>query len=120
MSNRDLVLSEQLRQIISNLLYFEMRDPKLEGITITRVKVSPDLQYADVRFTLMDDQKRADTVIQALNRAKGALKRAVGKRVKLRRTPELRFHLDEDVLRERRIGQILDELDIPEPENDQS
>lgn len=119
MSNRELILSEQLRQIISNLLYFEMKDPKLEGVTITRVRVSSDLQFADVRFTMMDEKKNHGSVLNALNRAKGALKRAIGKRIKLRRIPELRFHLDEDVLHERRIGQILQELHIPERENDE-
>ena len=113
MSNRSIVLAEQLRQVVSTAVQFEMRDPALSDITITRVKVSPDLSLADIRFTTLDaaDQAKA---IKALNHAKGALKRIVAKSVKLRRVPDLRFHYDRDVEDEKRIGQILNKLDIPE------
>ena len=113
MSNRSSVLAEQIRQVISEAIYFEMRDPNLEGITVTRVRVSPDLQFADVRFTPQDDVRDPEALAVALNRASGAFKRHLAKKVRMRRIPDLRFHYDEDVSAERRISDLLDDLEIP-------
>ena len=118
MAHRTGVIGEQLRQILSSAICFEMRDPDLEGIVFTRVRVSPDLQYADVLFSYAEEEKKLVAVLKALNRARGALKRAISRQVKLRRVPDLRFHVDEDMNAERRIGEILDQLHIPPPEND--
>jgi len=120
MSHRSRVLAEQFRQILSEAVYFDMRDPSIEGLTITRVKVSPDLQFADVRFTIAEDGRDPGNAVMALNRAKGALKRIIASKVSLRKVPDLRFHLDEDVDSERRISDILRELDIPKQESDES
>ena len=120
MPHRNQALAEQLRQILSKALYFDMRDPSIEGVTITRVKVSPDLQYADVRFSIAEDGRDPATAVQALNRAKGALKGVLARKMNLRKVPDLRFHYDEDADAERRISQILQGLDIPEQETDES
>lgn len=116
MSNRSMVLAEQLRQIVSSALQFEMRDPALTGITITRVKVTPDLSLADFRFTTMIEGEE-DKALKALNHSKGALKRIVAKSVRLRRVPDLRFHYDRDVSDEKRISNILESLDIPKEDD---
>jgi len=113
MSNRASVLSEQIRQVISETILYQMRDPNLEGITITRVKVSPDLQFADIRFTPQDDVRDTELLTGSLNKAGGAFRRALAKRVRMRRIPALRFHLDDDILAERRISGLLENLDIP-------
>lgn len=118
MSDRSSTLAEQIRRIVSEALYLELRDPNLEGITITRVRVSQDLQFADIRFTIQDDMRTPETVTRSLDRASGALKRALTKSLRLRRIPSLRFHHDEDVSAERRIGAILETLHIPPEEAD--
>ena len=120
MSRRNEVLGEQIRQILSTAICFEMRDPALEGVTVTRVRVSPDLQVADVRFTWPEEDGDIEPVLIALDRATGALKRIIAAQVRLKRVPNLRFHPDMDVAAERRIGQILDTLDIPPAEDDES
>ncbi|CAM2007916.1 30S ribosome-binding factor RbfA [Acanthopleuribacter pedis] len=103
-------LAEQVRQVLSYALSFEMRDPGFDGVTITRVRLSPDLQFADVLFTELDDDTNPEVPIESFRRAKGALKRIVAQRVQMRRVPELRFHVDEDVVAERRIGKILETM----------
>ncbi|MDJ0834868.1 MAG: 30S ribosome-binding factor RbfA [Acidobacteriota bacterium] len=113
MPNRSDVLAEQIRQVISEAVLFEMRDPNLEGITITRVRVSSDLQFADVRFTPQDDVRDPQTVGRALGKAGGAFRRLLAKKIRMRRVPQLRFHYDADVTAERRIGDILESMDIP-------
>jgi len=118
MTNRADALAEQIRQIISEAILFEMRDPALEGITITRVRVSRDLAYADIRFTPQDDVRDPETVARSLQRAAGAFRRFLSQKTKLRRTPQLRFHFDEDVVAERRISDILQNMDISREEDD--
>ena len=120
MSQRAFVLAEQIRQVLSYALSFEMRDPELHGITVTRVKLSPDLQFVDVRFFYYDEAKTPQTVLAALNRAKGAFKRLIAGKVAMRRVPELRFHFDEDMASEQKIEEILKNLEIPEQEQDES
>ena len=120
MSNRAMVIGERIRQLISTAICFEMGDPDLAGVIITRVKVSPDYQFADIRFTYPEEECGAETVVRALNRAKGAIKRVLASQIKLRKVPELRFHPDEDVRAERRIGKILEDLDIPPKEDDEA
>ncbi len=119
MSNRTLVLAEQIRQILSSALCFKMRDPQLEGVTFTRAKVSSDLQFADILFTYPEEDKKLEAVSHALNRAKGAFKRIIAQKIKLRRVPDLRFHPDDDLSAERRIGAILAQLEIPPQEEDE-
>ena len=118
MSNRSDVLAEQIRQVISEAVLFEMRDPSLEGITITRVRVSSDLQFADVRFTPQDDIRDPQAVGKALGRAGGAFRRLLSKKIRMRRVPQLRFHFDTDVAAERRIGDILNDMNIPAADQD--
>ena len=118
MSNRSDVLAEQIRQVISEAILFEMRDPDLEGITITRVRVSPDLQFADVRFTPQDDIRDPLAVAKSLGRAGGAFRRLLTKKIRMRRVPELRFHYDTDVASERRISGLLNEMNIPPADQD--
>ena len=118
MSNRIMVIGERIRQLISTAIHLEMRDAHLEGVIITRVKVSPDYQFADIRFTYPEEDRKAETVLQALTRAKGAFKRIIASQIKMKKVPELRFHADEDVRAERRIGKILEELKIPPKDED--
>lgn len=119
MSHRLNALAEQIRQMISFAVSFEMRDPKLEGITITRVKLSPDFQFADVLFTLLDeDEKRRITAERALTGAAGAFKKKLAKNLDIRRIPNLRFHFDQDVADERRIGEVLDTLNITDKDDE--
>jgi len=103
-------VGEELRQALAELLAREVHDPGIGFVTITQVKVSPDLQTARVSYTnLGDDKARRDTA-RALGRATPFLRRAVGQRLRLRRVPELIFHFDESVENQARIERILIDL----------
>ena len=109
MSHRRESVAEHVRQVLSYALNFEMGDPGLEGLALTHVKLSPDFQYADVLYALPegDTEEEAEA---ALNRAKPALRRAVAQKVKMRRVPELRFHIDRGMAATQRIEAILETL----------
>jgi ribosome-binding factor A len=103
-------IGEELRQELSQLLLTEVRDPGIGLITLTRVKVSPDLQVARTYYTLMGDAKAKAETKKALERAIPFLRRQIAARVRLRRVPELFFQFDESVERQDRIEQILLDL----------
>jgi ribosome-binding factor A len=105
-------VGEEIRQEMSTLLAREVHDPGLGFVTVTRVKVSPDLQQARVYYTLIgDDRARKDTE-RALERAKPFLRRQIGSRIRMRRVPELSFEFDRSVEHQDRIERIL--LDLAE------
>jgi ribosome-binding factor A len=79
-------------------------------ITLTRVKVSPDLQVARVYYTSLGDEAARKQTAKALERATGFFRRHVGDRLQLRRVPELQFQFDESVAHQDRVEQILREL----------
>ena len=104
-------VGDQIRQELSGLLSRgAVHDPGIGFITLTRVKVSPDLQQARVYYTsLGDDAARVQTA-KALERATGFFRRHLGDRLRLRRVPELHFQFDESVGHQDRVEQILREL----------
>lgn len=108
-------VADQIRAEIGQLLVREVHDPGIGFVTVTRVQVSPDLQLARVHYTsLGDDRARANTA-RALERATPFIRRQIGSRLRLRRTPEIRFVYDESVAGQDRIEQLLNEIHANEP-----
>ncbi|HLU09255.1 MAG TPA: 30S ribosome-binding factor RbfA [Oceanobacillus sp.] len=109
-------VSGRIRTILSELLLREVADPRLHYITITDVELDPELQYAKVYVNALGDEDRQADVMQGLEHARGFLRREVGKRVRLRKTPELEFRWDHTLERSERINQLIASLDIPPAE----
>jgi ribosome-binding factor A len=104
-------VGDQIRQELSEVLSRgEVHDPGIGFITLTRVKVTADLQLARVYYTTMGDQGARRDTAKALQRATPFLRRLVGERLRLRRVPELEFRFDESVAHQDRIEQILRDL----------
>ena len=87
-------MSDRIREILSELLLMEVTDPALQGVTVTSVTLDREMEYADVRVNALGDESREKEVMRGLERANGFLRREVGARVRIRRTPALRFHWD--------------------------
>ena len=95
-------MGDQVQRELSDLIRSELKDPRLGGlVTISTVKVSPDMGYAEIYVTVMGRELADDQTAQAhkdtlevLNGAAGFLRRELGRRVKTRITPHLRFHYD--------------------------
>jgi ribosome-binding factor A len=104
-------IGDQIRQELSQLLSRgEVHDPGIGFITLTRVKVTADLQLARVFYTTMGDEKERKETAKALQRATPFFRRQVGGRLQLRRVPELEFRFDESVAHQDRIEQIIRDL----------
>ena len=103
-------VGEQIRQELSLILSQRVHDPGIGFLTLTRVKVTPDLQLARVLYTVFGDEKQRKETQRALERALPYLRRQIGSRIRLRRVPELQFFYDESVVHQDRIEKILLDL----------
>lgn len=106
-------MSERVRVILSELLLREIRDPRLQGVTITEVKLDPELMFATVYVNALGDESRQDEVLNGLSSASGFLRREVGKRVRLRNVPQLHFHWDMTLERGEKLNRLISSLNIP-------
>lgn len=102
-SNRRV--NEQAREVISEILLFEISDPRLDMVTITGVEVSYDRSVANVYYST--EPSRYMEVAQAFNAAAGRIRSLMAKKLSWRVAPELRFHLDESVDNAQRIAEAL-------------
>jgi ribosome-binding factor A len=103
-------VGDQLRQELAELLAREVHDPGVGFLTITYVKVTPDLQQARVYYTTIGDAKARTETDRALHRAIPFLRRQLGRRLRLKHVPSLDFFYDESIERQDRIERIM--LDI--------
>ena len=103
-------VADQLRSELATLLARDVHDPGIGFVTLTRVQVSPDLQIARVFYTALGDDKTRAASRKALERAAPFLRRQIGARLRLKRTPELTFIYDDSIAGQDRIEQILNEL----------
>ena len=100
-------VAEAIRQEIAQILQREVKDPRIGFITVTRVKVSPDLRHAKIYFSLLEGHGDAARTEEGLRSSQGYIRRLLGDRLKMRVTPEVVFHLDPSVAESIRISRIL-------------
>lgn len=103
-------VADQIRAELAGLLMREVRDPGIGFITLTRVSVSPDLQNARVSYTVLGDTTARAACAKALGRAVPFLRRQIGRRLRLRRTPDLHFVYDESIEGQDRVERLLDTI----------
>jgi ribosome-binding factor A len=91
-------IADLIQRELADIVKRRVKDPRLEGVTITGTRVSPDYQYADVHFyRLGGDPAMLEEAKQGLESASGFIRRELGGRLTIRHTPALRFHLDESI-----------------------
>jgi ribosome-binding factor A len=110
-------VGDQIREELSAMLARgEVHDRDVGFITLTRVKVSPDLQLARVFYTTLGDAASRQKTARALERATPFIRRQIGHRVQLRRVPVIEFRFDESIAHQDRVEQILRDLKHEETE----
>lgn len=103
-------VADQVKELVSQLLSFEVRDPGVGLVTVTHVKVTGDLQLAQVYYTIIGDARERKETAKALERATAFVRRRVAEDLNLRRAPELRFHYDDHVERQERVETLLQQI----------
>ena len=116
-SRRTARVASVIRESVSISILQELRDPRIRNVTVLGVEVSPDLRYANIRISVMGDEKEAALTLHGLESARGYLQSKVADRVKTRYTPELRFELDKGVQKSAEASKILREV-LPSSEGD--
>ena len=101
-------VGEQLQRELAKLLQFEIKDPRIVGVTVQAVQPSKDLAVAKVFYTVMGDKELAE-VQQGLEKSAGFLRRELGQRLIMRHVPSLIFKYDDSVVRGASLSQLIDE-----------
>jgi ribosome-binding factor A len=103
-------LEKEIRRILSNIILYEMKDPRIGFASIVKVELSRDLKFADVYVSVYGDKKEKSLTMRALSHAKVFLRTSLAKRLQIRSVPVLRFHSDTSIEKSIKVSQILDEL----------
>jgi len=112
-SRRERV-ADALREEISALLLSDVRDPRVGFVTITEVKVSPDLSHARVFISVLGSEDAQRESLDALNRASGYLQRQIFRHLRLKKALSLLFELDYSVQSGSRIEELLHKIHSPD------
>lgn len=102
-------VAEVIREVASETILFEIRDPRVKGVTVTRVDVAADLQSAKVYVSVMGSEKDQKLCLHGLQHAAGFVQSKLGTRLKTRYTPVLKFFLDEGVKKSIEISRLINE-----------
>ncbi len=115
--NRVRRVAEQMKKDIGGIINYEIKDPGVAGITsVTDVDLSKDLRHAEVYISIYGRDSEKEKTLQALNRAAGFIRSEIGKRIRLRYTPEIKFLLDNSIEYGAYIESVIKSL--KEEEND--
>lgn len=107
-------IAEQVREEISQMLATEVSDPGIGLVTVTRVRVTPDLSLARVYWTILGTPAERKDTTRALRRVAGYVRHLLAERLSLRRVPEVQFLFDEGAAAQDRVEQIIQELHAEE------
>lgn len=116
-SPRQRRVGDQILKEISDLLLRDVKDPRIGFVTLTGVDVSGDLRHAKVHYTVLGEQDKKEATQQALVKATPFIRRELGKRLRLRVTPELQFRYDTSLEYGNRIESLLKDIGPNDSEN---
>ena len=105
----------QVREEIMGIIRRELKDPRIGFVSITQVRMSPDLRSARVRVSVLGDEPEQKDTLRGLNSARGLIRHELGRRLhNLKFAPELRFEIDPSIEYSVHIAQMLREILPPE------
>jgi ribosome-binding factor A len=102
-------VAEVIREVASETILFELRDPRVKNVTVTRTEVSGDLQHAKVYVSVMGSPHEAELTMHGLRHAAGFIQSKLASRLKTRFTPVIKFVLDEGVKKSIEMTRILNQ-----------
>jgi ribosome-binding factor A len=109
MGRRPERLAEEIREEIARMIAFELKDPGVGFVTVTRVELAHDLRYARVYVGIMGDEAERKKSLDALRRAAGFVRRELGRRLRIHHSPEIDFRYDKGIDATDRVARLLAE-----------
>lgn len=107
---RGLRVADQIQRDLSEIVAFELKDPRVGMITITEVQVTPDYAHAKVFFTMLSDKKdEIQNTVSGLSAASGYIRGQLGRRLSIHTLPELHFVHDTSTARGIEMSKLIDQ-----------
>ena len=113
-------ISDRIKRELSEMLIFELSDPRIKGVFITDVNIDRELAFANIYISAIEGSERAKEALAGFNNASGYIRRNLAKRVTLRSFPQLRFHWDPSPEKADQIEGILAEIRNAEEEREEN
>jgi len=110
MSARMRRVDEAVREVLSDAVLQDLKDPRIGFVTVTDVKTSADLRHARVFFSVLGTDEEREATMAGLQSAHGILQSRVGRELRMKRTPTLQFVYDDTAERAARVEEILGEV----------
>lgn len=108
-SRRNERLAEFVKQEVSKIILYELNDPRISFVTVTKVEITPDLKNAKVYISILGEDNTRKKTLRAIEHAKGFIQAKVGAQLQIRNTPILTFRLDETLQKSLHISKLIDE-----------
>jgi ribosome-binding factor A len=102
-------VDEAMREVLSDAISQDLKDPRIGFVTVTAVDTSPDLRHASVWVSVLGDESQRRLTLEGLRSAHGLLQRAVARQLRLKNTPQLAFEYDDTAERAARMERLLAE-----------
>jgi ribosome-binding factor A len=109
MGRRAERLAEEIREQVARMIASDLKDPRLGFVTVTRVELAHDLGHARIHVGVLGSEAEREKSLQALRQASGFVRRELGKRLRIRHTPEVDFRYDKGLDATDRVARLLDE-----------
>jgi len=102
-------IAGQIHRELAELIRQEVKDPRVNFVSLTDVELTPDYAHAKIFFTALGGADSVPEILEGLRRASGFLRRELGKRIRIHTLPELHFHYDRSVEEGSRLSQLIDQ-----------
>jgi ribosome-binding factor A len=105
-------VAEEIKKEVSDILRSELKDPRIVKMTsVTDVETTRDISYAKIFVSIYGEKEEQETILKVLNKAAGFIRSEIGKRIRIRHTPEIEFLLDRSMEYGAHIESVLKELE---------
>jgi ribosome-binding factor A len=121
-ARRNERVAEEIKETVASLIARGLKDPRIGFVTVTRVSLTPDLRIAHVNVGVLGSEADREKTMTGLKQAAGFIRRELGRRIRMRHTPEVVFHYDQGLDATERVAALLAEAEAaphpPDPEDD--
>ena len=109
-SRRVQRMQELILEVLSELIVLKVKDPRLQSLSLTGVRITPDLKKAMVTYSLYDDTADKAAAQKSLEGAAGFFRREIGSKLEIKHTPEIRFEFDRNMEYAQHMAKVLKDL----------